>query len=151
MVSRPLSISTWLLLALTTLLAACSGSRTVAIEDGWIERPSDGAPAELHLRLHNGLDQNVRLVGVSVAGSDNARLLSTAPEQRLPAIALSAGQTLHIPEDGYRILIDAAPVQWAEAKSVNLQLALEQADGQLLTLSYDLHVHDRDEDHHHDH
>lgn len=150
MASRSFSIIAWLL-ALTTLLAACSGSRTVSIEDGWVERPSEDAPAELHLRLRNGLEQSVRLVGASVAGSDNARLLSTTPEQQLPAIALSAGQTLRIPEEGYRILIDAAPVQWAAVKSVNLQLALEQADGQLLTLSYDLHVHDPGEDHHHDH
>ncbi|MHA7833912.1 MAG: copper chaperone PCu(A)C [Algiphilus sp.] len=150
MASRPLSQSVGLLL-FVTLLTACTASRTVSIEDGWIERPSDGAPAELHLRIRNGLAQSVRLVGASVAGSDNARLMSTQPEQRLPAIALSAGQTLRVPKDGYRILFDAAPVQWDKVDSVNLQLAVEQSDGQLLTLSYDLHVHDTDEDHHHDH
>lgn len=150
MAPHPVSLSAWLL-AFVALLTACSASRTVSIEDGWIERPSDGAPAELHLRIHNGLAQSVRLVGASVAGSENARLMSTAPEQRLPAIALSAGQTLRVPKDGYRILFDAAPVQWAQVESVNLQLAVEQSDGQLLTLSYDLHVHDHDEDHHHDH
>lgn len=150
MASRPLSQSAWLL-ALVIVLAACSASRTVTIEDGWVERPAEGAPAELHLRIRNGLEQSVRLVGASVAGSENARFLSIAPEQRLPAITLSAGQTLRVPKDGYRILIDAAPVQWSEVDSVNLQLAVEQSDGQLLTLSHELHVHATDEDHHHDH
>lgn len=148
MAPRKLSAAT-LLLACTALLAACSPARSVSIQDGWIERPSEGSPAELHLQLRNGMDQVVRLVGASVEGSENAVFLSTAQEQRLPAISLNAGQTLQVPKDGYRILIEQPSIDWGQVEHVNLQLAVEQADGQLLTLSYDLHVHEQEEALHH--
>lgn len=137
--------------AFCALLAACSGSRTVSITDGWIERPTEEQAAEVHLRIRNGMDQTVRLVAAAIEGSDNARFLAAASGQALPTITLSAGQTLRVPEDGYRILIPSAAIDWQRLDSINLQLAVEQADGQLLTLSYELHVHDQEEPHHDHH
>jgi len=155
----------WTLVAACMAVAACSGEGAVEVVDGWAERPQAQAPAFVHLRLRNSMGQDVALVGADAEAAASTRLLPADSAQAVDRIPIPSGTTLRIPEDGYRLAIDGADIDWSATDRLNLQLAVEQADGQLLTLSYDLHVHapgeghdehdhgeghDHDEDHGHD-
>lgn len=145
-------------LAACALISACSeSSGAVTIEDAWIERPGEDGYASAHLILHNGTGDQVRLVGAHMERSAETSIRHASEAAAVTAITIEAGEKLRVPSGGYRIVVTAPELAWDETHALAMDLAIERRDGQLLTVSREIHVHDAgdghqtEDDEHHDH